>query len=104
MTTTKLYCLRKDNMYVDWDGKSMTERPQNGTRVSRTIAKRKYPGCEMIAFPEAYIQWFNSWKENKEATGSGNSVRDNCSGMPCERKCDNCTIEKIAHDTDGGTE
>ena len=63
MKTTKLYCLRKGTLYVAWDGKSMTEKPQDGTRVSRTIAERKYPGHEMIPFTEAYNQWFKARQE-----------------------------------------
>jgi len=55
--STKLYCLRKGGLFVVWDGKTMTEKPHEGIRVSRTIAERKYPGYEMIPFPEAYDQW-----------------------------------------------
>jgi hypothetical protein len=58
--STKLYCLRKGNRYVAWDGKTMTEKPQDGIRLSRTVCDRKYSGYEMIAFPEAYDQWFRS--------------------------------------------
>jgi len=55
--TTKLYRLRKGNLYVAWDGKSLVEKPHEGIRVSRTIAERKYPEFETIPFPEAYGQW-----------------------------------------------
>jgi len=57
---TKRFCIRKNNLYVSMDGKSLTEKPQDGIRVSRTRAKRKYPGYEMIAFPEAYDQWYQA--------------------------------------------
>ena len=60
--STKLYCLRKGNLYVAWDGKTMVEKPHEGIRVSLTIAKRKYPGFEMIPFPEAYDQWYRAKK------------------------------------------
>jgi hypothetical protein len=62
---TKLYCLRKDNLYVAWDGKTLVEKPQDGIRVSQTMAKRKYPGFEMISFVEAYNQWYLTLKESK---------------------------------------
>jgi hypothetical protein len=55
--SVKLYCLRKGGLYVAWDGRSVTEKPQEGIRLSRVVCERKYPGYEMIAFPEAYQQW-----------------------------------------------
>ena len=55
--STKLYCLRKDGKFLAWDEKSMVEKPQDGARLSRTMCERKYPGYEMIPFPEAYDQW-----------------------------------------------
>ena len=55
---TKLYCLRKDGMYVAWDGKSMTEKPHEGIRLSKTLCERLYKGYEMIPFVEAYDEWF----------------------------------------------
>jgi len=63
--STKLYCLRKNNQYLSWDEKSFTEKPQDGFRASRTYAERKYPGYEMIPFPEAYDQWFQAQKGKK---------------------------------------
>ncbi|GHU81985.1 hypothetical protein FACS189468_5580 [Spirochaetia bacterium] len=62
---TKLYCIRKNNLYVSWDGKAMVEKPQDGIRVSRTRAERKYAGFEMIPFPDAYDQWYQARKEAK---------------------------------------
>ena len=58
--TTKLYCLRKDGLYLAWDGKTMVEKPQDGIRLSQTMCERKYPGFEMIPFPDAYEQWFKA--------------------------------------------
>jgi hypothetical protein len=58
--STQLFCLRKNNLYIAWDGESLVEKPHEGIRVSRTLGERKYPGYEMIAFPEAYDQWFRS--------------------------------------------
>jgi hypothetical protein len=57
---TKLFCVRKNNLYIAWDGKSLVEKPHEGIRISWTLAKRKYPGYEMIPFPEAYDQWFRA--------------------------------------------
>jgi hypothetical protein len=65
MSVPKRYCLRKDNLYVAWDGKTLVEKPQNGIRVSRTMAERKYSGFEMIPFVEAYNQWYLALKESK---------------------------------------
>jgi hypothetical protein len=60
---TKRYCLRKGNLYVAWDGKTLTEKPQDGIRASRTWAKYYYPDFEMIPFPEAYEQWYKARQE-----------------------------------------
>jgi hypothetical protein len=60
--STKLYCVRKGGLYVAWDGKSMTEKPHKGIRVSRTLGDRKYPGYEAIPFPVAYDQWYAAKK------------------------------------------
>jgi hypothetical protein len=65
--TTKLYCLRKGNQYVAWDGKSMTEKPHEGIRLSRTLCELKYHGYEMISFPEAYRQWYEGFRARQEA-------------------------------------
>ena len=56
----KVFCLRKNNLYVAWDGKTLTDKPSNGIRISRTMAERKYPGFEMIPFTEAYQQWYEA--------------------------------------------
>lgn len=58
----KRYCLRKGNIYIAWDGETLTEKPHEGIRLSRTLCGRKYPGYEMIAFPDAYDQWFAARK------------------------------------------
>ena len=63
---TKLFCLRKDNLFIAWDGKSLVEKPHEGLRASRTLAERKYPGYEMIPFPEAYDQWCKARQESKQ--------------------------------------
>ena len=60
-----LYCLRKGGLYVAWDGKTMTEKPQEGIRLSRTLCERKYPGYEMLSFPEAYQQRYEARQEAK---------------------------------------
>jgi hypothetical protein len=58
MSVTRLYCLRKDGQFITWDGKSVTDRPSQAGRFSRTLAERKYPGWERVSFPEAYDQWY----------------------------------------------
>jgi len=60
---TKLYCLRKNGMYVAWDGKTMVEKPHEGIRVSRTMAERKYQGYQLIGFQSAYYEWYLAKKE-----------------------------------------
>ena len=64
---TKLFCVRNGNLYVSWDGKTMTEKPHEGIRASRTICERKYPGFEMLSFEEAYAQWFAARQALKRA-------------------------------------
>jgi hypothetical protein len=63
---TKLYCVRKVNLYVAWDGKTMTEKPHEGIRVSKTLCETKYKGYEAIPFPEAYNQWYKAIQGVKE--------------------------------------
>jgi hypothetical protein len=62
MSVTKLFCLRKDNQFVYWDGKTMTDRPSQAGRFSKTLCQRKYSGYEMIPFPEAYGRWYAELK------------------------------------------
>jgi hypothetical protein len=45
-------------MSVNYQGKSMTDRPSQAGRFSKTLCQRKYPGYERITFPEAYDQWY----------------------------------------------
>jgi predicted RNA methylase/uncharacterized protein (DUF3820 family) len=56
--STKLYCLRKDGKFLAWDEEHMVKKPSEAARLSSTMCERKYPGYEMIPFPEAYDQWF----------------------------------------------
>jgi hypothetical protein len=70
VSVTKLFVLRKDNMFVAWDGKSLTDKPSGALRVSLTMGKRKYPEFEMLSFPEAYDQWYTA-KKNKDKSESG---------------------------------
>jgi hypothetical protein len=67
MSTTKLFCVRKDNLFIAWDGKTMTDRPSQAIRLSKTLCRRKYPGYEMLTFPEAYDRWYADRKAEKEA-------------------------------------
>jgi hypothetical protein len=67
MSVTKLFCLKKDNRFIAWDGKTMTDRPSQAIRLSKTICRWKYPGYEMLTFPEAYDQWYAERKGKKEA-------------------------------------
>ena len=62
----KLYCVRKDNLYIAWDGKTLVERPSKAGRFSRTFAERHYPDFEMLSFPEAYNQWYQARKKAME--------------------------------------
>jgi hypothetical protein len=66
MSSTKLYVLKKENLYVSWDGKTKTDRPSQAGRFSRTICQRKYPGYEMLTFPEAYDRWYQAQQEEKK--------------------------------------
>jgi hypothetical protein len=36
MSATKLFCLKKENLFISWDGKTMTDRPSQAIRLSRT--------------------------------------------------------------------
>jgi hypothetical protein len=58
MSVTKQFLLKKENMFISWDGKTLTDRPSQAIRVSKTMAKRKYPKFEMITFIKAYDDWF----------------------------------------------
>jgi hypothetical protein len=60
MAATKLFVLRKENQYIAWDGKTITDKPSQAGRFSRTLCRRKYPGYEMLTFPEAYNQWHSA--------------------------------------------
>jgi hypothetical protein len=66
MGTTKLFCLKKENLFIAWDGKTVTDRPSQAIRLSKTLCQRKYPGYEMITFPEAYDWWYARRYEKKE--------------------------------------
>jgi hypothetical protein len=66
MSVSKQYLVRKDSLFVAWDGKTLTDRPSQAARFSKTICERKYPSYEMLSFPEAYDQWFSE-KTSKEA-------------------------------------
>jgi hypothetical protein len=68
-TAVKRYCLRKGNFYIAWDGKTLTEKPHEGIRLSRTVCERKYPGYEMLPFPEAYRQWYEDFRARREGGG-----------------------------------
>jgi predicted secreted Zn-dependent protease len=67
MSVTKLFCLKKGNQYISWDGKTMADRPSQAGRFSRIICQRKYPGYEMLSFPDAYNHWYAEQKAIKEA-------------------------------------
>jgi hypothetical protein len=58
MSVSKQYLVKKDNMFVSWNGKNMTDRPSQAIRLSKTLCQRKYKGFQMIEFVEAYDQWF----------------------------------------------
>jgi hypothetical protein len=66
MSVTKLFCLKKGDQYITWDGKTITDRPSQAGRFSRTLFQRKYPGFEMLTFPEAYNQWYAERKERRD--------------------------------------
>jgi hypothetical protein len=63
--TTKLYCVKKDNRFIAWDGKTTTDRPSQAGRFSKTICQRKYPGYEALPFPEAYDRWYAEHKAER---------------------------------------
>jgi hypothetical protein len=67
MSVQKLFCLKRDNQFIAWDGKTTTDRPSQAGRFSKTLCQRKYPGYEMLMFPEAYDRWYEERKEKKEA-------------------------------------
>jgi hypothetical protein len=69
LSVTKLFVLRKDNKFVAWDGKSLTDKPSEALRASLTLGKRKYPEFEMLTFPDAYDQWFMGKKNNGRIEG-----------------------------------
>jgi hypothetical protein len=69
VSVTKLFVLRKDNMFIAWDGKSLTDKPSGALRTSQTMGKRKYPGFEMLPFPEAYDQWYMAKKGKDQSEG-----------------------------------
>ena len=73
MKTTKLFCVRKGNLYIAWDGKAMVEKPHEGIRVSKTLAERKYSGYEKIPFAEAYKEWHQS-RYGARATADGSPI------------------------------
>jgi hypothetical protein len=62
MSVPLFFVLKKENLFVGWDGKTMTDRPSQAGRFSKTICKRKYPGHEMLTFPQAYDQWYENRK------------------------------------------
>jgi hypothetical protein len=67
MGMAKLYVLKKDGLFVAWDGRTMTDRPSRAIRLSKTLCQRRYPGYEMLTFPEAYDRWY---AERKSGTGA----------------------------------
>jgi hypothetical protein len=69
MSTTKHYVLKKDNRFITWDGKTTTDRPSQAGRFSKTVCKRKYPGYEMLTFPEAYDRWYAEKKTQTQKAG-----------------------------------
>jgi hypothetical protein len=64
-----LYVLKKDNRFVSWDGKAMTDRPSQAMRLSRTLCRRKYPGYQILTFKEAYDQWYAERKAQAQKEG-----------------------------------
>jgi hypothetical protein len=65
--TTKLFCLKKGNLFISWDGKTTTDRPSRAARFSKTLCQRKYPDYETISFPKAYDQWYAEQKAKNGA-------------------------------------
>ncbi|MDR0708446.1 MAG: hypothetical protein LBF77_00085 [Spirochaetaceae bacterium] len=68
MSTTKLFCLKKGGLFVAWDEKTMTDRPSQAIRLSKTLCQRKYPGYQMITFKEAYDRWYAERKAQAQKT------------------------------------
>jgi hypothetical protein len=66
VSTVKLYVLKKGNLFVAWDGMTMTDRPSQAGRFSKTLCQRKYPGYEMLTFKEAYDLWYAERKAISE--------------------------------------
>jgi hypothetical protein len=69
MSVTKLYLCRKGDLFISYDGKTLTGRPSQAGRFSKTVCSRNYPGYQMIGFVEAYDQWF---AKKKSVTGGTN--------------------------------
>jgi hypothetical protein len=67
MSVPKRYVLKKGIQFVAWDGKTMTDRPSQAGRFSRTLCQRRYPGYEILTFVEAYDQWYAKRKARTEA-------------------------------------
>jgi hypothetical protein len=67
MGAVKLFCVKKGGLFVAWDGKAITGRPSQAGRFSKTLCQRKYPGYEMLTFPEAYDRWYAEQKMKREA-------------------------------------
>ncbi|MDR1174566.1 MAG: hypothetical protein LBK83_03720 [Treponema sp.] len=67
MSTAKLFCLKKGNQFISWDGKTTTDKPSQAGRFSKTLCRRKYPGYEMSTFPEAYDRWYAELKAKSGA-------------------------------------
>jgi hypothetical protein len=67
MSKTKLFVLKKGNLFVSWDGKTMTDRPSRAIRLSKILCRRIYPGYEMLTLPEAYDRWYAERKGQREA-------------------------------------
>jgi hypothetical protein len=76
MSASRLFCLKKDNLFVSWDGTTMTDRPSQAGRFSKTLCRRKYPtGYEMLTFPEAYDQWYEERKGREMGKVSADGSR-----------------------------
>jgi hypothetical protein len=69
MSVTKRFCVKKDNVFIAWDGKTITDRPSQAGWFSRTICQRKYPGYQMLTFPEAYDRWYAERKAQAQKAG-----------------------------------
>jgi uncharacterized protein (DUF3820 family) len=64
MSVPKQYLCKKGDLFVSYDGKTLTDRPSKAMRLSKTRCQRKYPGYQMIGFVEAYDEWFARKKSN----------------------------------------